>query len=199
MNFTDDGFELLTVEIPEIFKSHNTGHTIERCIICDCNLMEEGKNYLIEKAIKNYPGYQASDCVFEYAICFDCAQKMQQNISAESMKKMGEFFTSRINLEERMHKFYEQEKFDPNQWIENCLIEGTSQDECREFQIFGHFIGDKMLFSMFPYMIGTAALESLSSLMSKSTRDEMNGFIDDNLGGPPEFKELLKERPHILV
>ncbi|NNF01301.1 MAG: hypothetical protein HKN22_01315, partial [Bacteroidia bacterium] len=61
-------FEPVAGDIPKLFKSHSKGTCIDHCIMCEDELIESGKNYLIEKAIRKYPDYKVADCIFEYAI-----------------------------------------------------------------------------------------------------------------------------------
>ena len=84
--------------IPEEFYSFNTGKPFERCIDCDKYLLD-GEPYMIEKAIRQYPGYSAKDIIFEYAMCVDCAERLKNEMSQESMASIQKFFMSNIKPE----------------------------------------------------------------------------------------------------
>ena len=73
-----------TSDIPSVFRSTDTKKPFERCIQCNKYLLELDSEYLIEKAIKQYQGFEAKEVIFEYAVCMDCAEKMRQSLSAES-------------------------------------------------------------------------------------------------------------------
>ena len=186
-------------EIPDLFKSHSDGTHLDHCIMCDQYLLEEGKNYLIEKAIRKYPEYEVADCIFEYAICFDCAQKMQENVSKESMEKVNAFFETNVNFPKRSLELYEDQNFNIEEWTDQCVVNGTARHDCEEYQVYGHFSGDKMIYSYFPYMISHEAIDALTELLSKETKDELDDFINEHFGLPPEYKDLLKDRPLVLV
>ena len=40
-------------------------------------------------------------------------------------------------------------------------------------------------------MIGDVAMEEMNALLSKETKDEMDGFMDDHFGVPPELRRDL--------
>ena len=80
------------IEIPKEFCSDLTSAPMERCISCDKYLLEQGTQYLIEKAFKRYQDTEIVNTIFEYAICYPCAQEMQSAMSADSMQKIGEYF-----------------------------------------------------------------------------------------------------------
>ena len=50
-----------------------------------------------------------------------------------------------------------------------------------------------------PFIIGDEAMEEMQGLLSQKTQDELDRFVDDNFGLPPELKELLKDKPLVLV
>ena len=192
-------FEPVAGDIPDLFKTHNEKKHIDHCIMCDDYLLEDGKNYLIEKAIKKYPDFEVADCIFEYAICFDCAQKMQENVSKESLEQMNNYFESHVNFADRSMNLYKENKFEAGEWLDKCVVKGTEKNDCKEYQVYGHFVGNQMIYSVFPYMISNTAIEELTELLSQSTKDEMDDFINNNFGLPPVYKDLLKDRPLVLV
>lgn len=185
------------IDIPEVFKSHNTKLPMARCIQCEKNLLEEGRKYMIEKAVKKYDSVY-TDVLFEYAICMDCADEMRTSMSKESTQNMKKYFSGNTNFWKRNRDLLldepESDKpVDINLWISNCMIKGTPVSELGEYQIFGYFEGEKLLVSMLPYVIGEAALEEMESMISAETRGEMDDFIDEHFGLPPEWKKALKK------
>ena len=85
-------------EIPKEFYSFETKAPFEFCIECNKYLLDEGTEYLIEKAIKNYEGYEAQDVIFDYAICMECAEDMRNQISKESWESMMRYFQENIDM-----------------------------------------------------------------------------------------------------
>jgi len=185
-------------DIPPIFQSYLTGTYFDRCIACNKNLLEVGTQYLIEKAINRANAFKVENVVFEYAICFDCTMDMQGKMSKESNEKIGEYFHSKVDLIHRREAYLAAGKFDPMEWIDTCLVSHEPVENLSEFQIYAHCEGPHLLFSVMPYMISGSVLEHLSGMLSKQTKDEMDGFVDEHFGGPPEFRELLKDKDVIV-
>ena len=53
------------VLIPKIFYSEENQAPFKKCMSCKSNLLEEGTEYVIEKAIKQYEDYSATDTILE--------------------------------------------------------------------------------------------------------------------------------------
>ena len=47
-------------------------------------------------------------------------------------------------------------------------------------------------------MISGEAADEVMQLLSNSTIDILNGFTDEFLGLPPEFKDLFKDKPMLV-
>jgi hypothetical protein len=181
------------IEIPEIFKSYESGGNFEFCLVCKKPLLKEGTQYLIEKAIRNYPEMKTKDVIFEYAICLECAEKLQDELSEESLSRIQEYFSKKVDFEKRFNeclKFGEK----TDDYISNCLISGKNHNELKEYVIQGHCIGDKMALSFMPYMISENVMDEIAELLSNKTLDFLDGFMDDYLGYPPEFREIFSRR-----
>ena len=100
-------------------------------------------------------------------------------------------------FEEKIQGF---DSFDPN-FSEplNCMVSQESLVDCEEFVIYGHFQGDKMKLGMFPYALSGAVLDEIADLLSEETLGEIDDFIGEHFTGPPQFKELLKDKKWIFV
>ena len=91
-------------------------------------------------------------------------------------------------------------QFDAEKWINHCLITNNSTDELEEFQIYGQFKGNRMVFGAFPYAISGQVLDEMIGLLSAKSLDEMNGFKDQIITPDPTLKELFPtNRPPILI
>jgi len=171
--------------IPSEFYSFETNSPFDKCIECEKYLLDEGTEYLIEKAVKNYEGYEAKDVVFDYAICMDCADKMRKEISKESWEKMMQYFQDNMDLENRI----EMSTQDPKENLNQCMIKKTSMDQCKEYQVFAHCNGTKLNMQNPPYMISGEVMDELLTLLSEQTIDEMNGFFKKHFSPDPSFFE----------
>jgi hypothetical protein len=176
--------------IPEDFYSFETNLPFERCIECDKYLLDDGTEYIIEKAIKNYEGYKAKDVIFDYAICMSCAEKMRKEISKESMQSMMRYFQENMDPMERM----EMQFGDPTENLKKCMIKKMDADECSEFQIYAHCKGKTLNMENPPYMISGSVMEELLPLLSDKTVGEMNGFFNKHFSPDPSILEPIPPR-----
>lgn len=188
------------LDIPKEFHSTLTGSPIDHCIDCDCFLLKDGVEYVVEKAVRYYSEYDLENTIFEYAICMDCAGKMMAAMSEDSMKKIGAYFAEHVDLGLRQFKHSKLEEApEMEELIGTCILKGTPRAENAEYQICAHCVGDKMLLDHMPYMIGMEAMEEVQALLSPETKKEMDGFVGQNFGLPPEWKKALEDRPVVLV
>jgi len=171
--------------IPPEFYSFENNAPFDRCIECNKYLLDEGTEYLIEKAIKNYEGYKAKDVIFDYAICLDCAERLRKEISTDSWKSMMNYFQKNMNISERL----EMADQSPEENLKKCMIKKTHVDNCREYQVFAQCNGQKLNMQNPPYMISGEVMEELIPLLSDKTIDEMNGFFDRHFSPDPSFFE----------
>ena len=49
-----------------------------------------------------------------------------------------------------------------------------------------------------PYVIGGAAVDEIAHMLSNKTIDDLRGFMGDNFGIPPEFRDLFKDRTPVI-
>jgi len=187
------------VDIPNQFFSDADGEPFHTCVVCGRNLLEDGTHYVIEKAMKNYEGYDFSSTVFEYAMCMDCYQKMQQGMSEESMQNMQNYY-QRIVTEKGVNgMMIDLQTFDLNDWLSRCFFKEKPVSEMKEYQLIGQFNGNHMVLNTPPMAIGEDVMEEMADLLSEKTKDEMNGFREQFLGPPPEIEELFSKRKILLI
>lgn len=170
-------------DIPVDFYSFETNEPFSHCIECNTWLLDEKTEYLVEKAIKNYQGYKATDVIFDYAICMDCAESRRKAISSESMRSIMRYFQA--NISEEMRALHVERSATEN--LNHCLVKGISREECDEFQIFAHCVGRQLHESNPPYMVCSQVVEELITELSAKTIDEMNGFLTKHFSPDPSF------------
>jgi hypothetical protein len=180
-------------EIPKIFKTFVSESFFNHCIVCNKNLLHEGTQYLIEKAVKD------SFVEFEYAICFECTEKLRETLSTESKQRVNHYFEAKTNLQERRQKLLKEKGNNIDAWLSSCIFTSNHIDEISEYQIYAHCDGKDLLFTYMPYMISGQALEEMQELLSKKTKEALDGFVDKYFGLPPDWKEALKKKDLILV
>ena len=180
------------IHIPKPFHSEATGKLFETCIHCQRHLIDLNLHYVIEKVVKYYDEMKTTDTIFEYAVCLQCYQELRKSLSSESVQRLGTYLQNHVDLELRRHQFIEKEDMDVNHWIGRCIIKDKPIQACREYQIMCECVGDRMLFTLMPYMISDDAIEEMSELLSEKTQGFFDDFRKRFLGPPPEVSELLK-------
>jgi len=186
------------IDIPKEFYPFESSGPFKECMVCSVDLSLGTTDYFVEKAVKNNVEYQVKDIVFEYAICSSCAQNMQKSISVESQQNMQAFFTNHPNFMRKIQAYQQGEGESLEELISKCSLSGEPVELMREYMMFGHFRGDKMLATTMPYIVGGKAMDELSELMSNETLDEMNDFKNQYFGGPAELEDLWKGKPVFL-
>lgn len=171
--------------IPSEFYSFETKAPFERCIECEKYLLDDDTEYLIEKAVKTYEGFDAKDVVFDYAICMDCADNLRNEISKESWDSMMRYFQENMDLQQRI----DMQNQSPEENLKQCMIKKTNIDLCREYQVYAHCKGGKLNMENPPYMISGEVMDELLPLLSDKTIDEMNGFFKKHFSPDPSFFE----------
>ena len=166
--------------IPKTLHCYSTGEPFTHCIDCNRYLLDDGQNYFIEKAIRQYnkEGYKAKDVIFEYAMCMDCAEKIKAKMSRASRTAMENYMMQNHSMDAL------------NTTDLQCTVKGESIDKYPEYQVFSMCQGSTMLTQQ-PMAIGSDALEELSELISEETKDEWDRLMGDFFGTPPELQELL--------
>jgi hypothetical protein len=168
-------------EIPKIFYSYQTQKPFCDCLVCNCYLLDD-QTYVIEKACKKHPGYTAQDVIFDYAICLPCALKMKQEFSTDSLAKINAYFSEHVVINPL-----------PHQKGPIDIDQKTPITAITNYQIYGHFHGNKLVKSISPYLISQSAIEEIIPLISNDTQDVLNDFYDRHLNPDPEM--LLPKQP----
>lgn len=158
----------------------------ENCISCGKYLLDTGTEYFIEKAFKS------NSVEMEYAICINCLMNMHNVMSKPSMERTEAYILKYFKPEKRYKQLFSKEDAPYYEWIDRCLIKGTSVADLKEYIIYAQCNGKNMIKSMMPYMISNEALEEIQELLSSQTKEELDRFMDKHFGLPPEWKEIFK-------
>lgn len=177
--------------IPDIFLNSDTKAPLSHCIQCDYDVINGDRFYMIEKVFKRYLPLDSTQVLFEYAVCSECYEKMRGALSKESMQNLSAYMMTNTDFQAMQLRMQEYPE-DPEKWLSHCMIKGMPKEELTEFQMGACFKGDKLVTNfMPPFMIGNVAMEEMNELLSKETKDEMDGFMDENFGIPPELRKDL--------
>jgi hypothetical protein len=191
--------EEFKIDIPGRFYSDTDEKPFEYCQMCGKYLLEDGTHYVIEKALKNYKGFDFSSTIYEFAVCLDCHQKVQERMSQESLNNLQNYYRGIMLEKGQQPIMIDVNNFDLDKWLSSCFFKGDKVSELNEYQIVAQFNGDKMILNTPPLVIGERAMEEMSELLSDKTIDEMNGFREQFLGPSPEIEELIHGKKLILL
>ena len=190
-NFSND-FSLS--DIPEDFHSDLDQKIFCNCTFCGNNLLTGEISYMIEKSFKVNPNNKKRNTVFEYAICMDCNTRKMEAMSAESVSNIKQYMADNFLLEE-----VNDDVKDSSDPFSKCLVTGKPIEELEEYNIVGHFIGDKMVLGQFPVLISPSIGEEIQELLSQKTKDEFDDFMNTITNVPPELKALFKTKRPVFV
>jgi len=186
-------------EIPKDLYSKLTDAPIEKCTFCDKELLESNEDYLIEKVVKRYKQLNSEDVIIEYAICFECLNEVSSSISEESQKFIEEFFLKNMDMTKSNIMKMLSDNFDFKEWTNSCVFTGNKKEDLDEYNLIVQCQGRNIVFMICPYMIDSRVFEDLYPKLSKQTKEDYGGFMNKVTDPPPEFEELLKDRPLILL
>ena len=184
-------------DIPKIFFSSETGAPTKHCKVCGKFLLDEAE-YAIEKAFVHYPTTGTTDLIWEIALCTNCQESMMSEISIESQKKMNAYFATHSNLSHQQ-QLLQEENFNPEAWVDQCIVKGTKKAGCSQFQITGRCLGNQMIFEHTPFMISGAAMDELTQLLSNQTIGTMNKFRDQHFPPPEDLSPLFRDKDFVFI
>ena len=191
--------EEFKIEIPRLFYSDADNKPFENCQVCDKYLLEKGNSYVIEKAFKNYEGFEFNTTLFEYAICLDCHTQVQQSMSEESLKNLQQYYMQIMAEKGNKPIVIDVGNFNLNDWLSNCFFKGDSIKDMNEFQLVAQFNGNEMVLNIPPMVVGERAMEEMADLLSAETIDEIDGFRKQFLGPDPAIEELFSGKKLIVL
>ena len=166
------------------------GEPFTHCKLCERELIQSNCEYVIERALKQ------EQVIFEYALCKTCMEKAQSKWSDQSLRDVNQYMQSAIRFpiyfKESMDYLESEnpEEFDLESRLGRCAVKNAPIEEAHEYQIMGMFKGDKMLVSVFPYMLSGTAMDEIVDLLSAETLGELDEFTDELLSWPPELSDL---------
>lgn len=187
------------IEIPKLFYSTDKEKPFSNCISCDKYLLQSHTPYVIEKAVKQYPEYNTTDVIFEYAMCMECYLEIHESMSLDSKSNIEQYFLENVDLNKRRKSLLENEELLIDNWTSNCIIKGTPVKELNEYQIACQCDGEYLLFTNMPFIIGNLALDEMMQLLSNQTIGEIRGFYDKFFSPDPDIKKLFDEPKFVLL
>ena len=179
------------IEVPVQFHSFMEEGPFSKCTLCEEPLLEDGTQYLIHKA------FHREEVIFEYAMCLPCRAKMQEELSAESIERINNYM-EQFQIEKREEGLMRDHGPDVSEWLSHCLVTGQPIAEADEYHYYAFCDGPDLVFNGLPLALAGSVDEQLNELLSKKTRDRLDGFVDEQFGLPPELKKPIKGSPILI-
>lgn len=149
------------VEIPESLHSAYEEGPFKKCLVCK-GALDNGKLYQIQKS------QRGSETVMEMAICFECAQGFNEDISEESKQTIANFMTSLISQP------------DDHDGCRSCAMPKL---DITNYTTIAVCMAEWLM--MPAVTICEKCEEGLQSSLSKPTRDRQGEFFRDHFPGIP--------------
>lgn len=180
------------IDIPECFHSLYHSGPFTRCIVCECDLLDENCRYFVERC------FHGQEPIFELAMCEPCRENFSKELSKDSLQRINAHIEERVDLEQRYEDTLEFPSANISPWIQQCLLSKTQRFDCKQYQIIAMCQGSQMRLDIFPIMISNLAAEELQKLMSKKTRDRHEEMVQEFFGMPSEFADGPTSSPLIF-
>ncbi|OUV17562.1 MAG: hypothetical protein CBC46_02325 [Verrucomicrobiaceae bacterium TMED86] len=178
-------------DIPPLFHSVEHDGPFESCLTCKESFDEISAPYTVTKV------YKGPECVFEYAMCLSCRQKMIDEMSSESRDTLESHFQSNKNLRERENRFGDSEHH--TDYLRDCAHCLKPLNEIKDYSIACMAFGSDMVYGPFPMMVCSECEEAIQEKLSKKTREEFDRFVSENFEGPPAESIDPPKRLPLLV
>lgn len=172
------------------FHSYETDEAFTECCDCGCNLHDAGM-YIINQS------FAGEECVFEFAMCLDCREKLNNQLSENSRVAMFDFMHDNADMESRLEKLGHDS--DTEQYIENCVTCGKARTDSKSYTIGAMFTGNHLIKGPFPLLICDDCESKMADTISDETRKFWDNYITENFPGPPSEIDLPTKTKPILI
>ncbi len=177
--------------IPSILYSEATGRPFSHCSECGLELLRNGAGYIIVKSIVQNQTYRVSETAMEYALCFQCHQRLWNSLSTKTIRQLERFIERSVDFVSR-NRALQQRKKSLHDWIGHCIVTGAALETCDQFQINALAIGDELVFDDLPYSLSINALREEEKCFSKSSWQTWCNYFEANFGYPRLIRDILQ-------
>ncbi len=176
--------------MPDNFYSLETGKPFTHCCACDCQLSEAGM-HIINKS------YVAGECIFELAMCIECREDMNAQLSEESRVAIFDFMHDHTDMDQREQELGTDSNTEA--YLQSCITCGTDAHGLTNYSTGAMFSHTTLVKGPFPMLICSACEEKLGETISDETRDVWDKFIGEHFPGPPSEIELPNGNKPLLM
>jgi len=162
--------------VPTTFDSFETDEPFSHCCDCGCDL-EQASMFIVNKS------YVGDECVFELALCMDCRQKMQSQLSEQSRVAMFDFMHDRVDMDARKTTLGIDSETDA--YLAHCITCNQTRESVTGYTLGAMFCIRNLIKGPFPMLMCNKCEEELSETISDETRKMWDEFIGEHFPGPP--------------
>ena len=173
-----------------LFNSHETGTAFTHCCDCNCELTDASFHIVNQS-------YSGSECIFEFAMCYSCREKLNAQLSEESRVAVFDFMHDNTDMEKREKSLGNNSETEA--YIEHCVTCNKPRKEAAGYTLGAMFVDQTILKGQFPILICDTCELELSEKISDETRDVWDKFIEENFPCPPSDAKLPKQRKPVML
>lgn len=140
--------------------------------------------------------YVGNECVFEFAMCHECREKMNEKLSEKSRVAMFDFMHDHADMETRENELGTESETDA--YLASCLTCGKARIESEGYTVGAMFSAGFLIKGPFPMLICSDCESKLGESISDETRDVWDKFIGDHFPGPPSEVKLPTHKPVLI-
>ena len=172
------------------FHSYETGEAFTECCDCGCNL-HDVDIYIINQS------FAANECIFECAMCLQCRERMNEQLSENSRVAMFDFMHDHADMESRQERLSNNSETEA--YIESCITCGKHRSEAKTFTLGAMFSGDHLIKGPFPLIICDDCEGKMAAIISDETRKFWDDYIAEHFPGPPSEIDLPHKNKPLLI
>lgn len=173
------------------FNSFETGEPFSHCCDCGDELLQAENTYVVNKS------YVGDECIFEFALCMDCRNKMQAKLSEKSRVAMFDFMHDRSDMDSREKNLGHGSPTDD--YLSHCITCQQPRGQSKGYTLGALFTGEMLIKGPFPILMCSQCEETLAETISDETRKAWDTFIGENFPGPPSEVQLPKTSKPIFI
>ncbi len=140
--------------------------------------------------------YVGTECVFEFAMCFECREKMNDKLSEKSRVAMFDFMHDNTDMESREEKLGNEAETDD--YIATCLTCRKPRENTQSYTLGAMFSSNHLVKGPFPMLICGDCEGKLGETISDETRDVWDKFIGEHFPGPPSEIKFPTGKPVLI-
>lgn len=141
--------------------------------------------------------YVGDECVFEFAMCMDCREKMNEQLSEQSRVAMFDFIYDRADMESREAILGNDSETDS--YIETCITCSKARAQSKSYTLGAMFAGNHLIKGPFPMLICGDCEAKMAETISDETRNFWDNFITEHFPGPPSEVTLPTGHKPVLI